>query len=165
MPPLPPPTGPTSWDTVYIALRRRQYGPLKACQEANEITGESRVCTALGREPRPLLYCGCNSDKESEAATWLREKGDGYRAGSDKLAHCYAYCVAASWLGPLAPLLNLQHGFNDDDPADTEANRTGLNLGMSPELLTYAPRKCPLFFTEHPGWRSARARLNPERAF
>jgi RHS repeat-associated protein len=118
---------PMDWDALYNQMRDSDhYSPLKACQEANRQLGQSKPCSSLGRAPEPKLYCGCSYSKILAAAQWLRQTGDGRPAGSDKLAHCYAFCVAASWYTSLVAFFA-----NDSDPNDIAANMTGSVLGMT----------------------------------
>jgi len=124
-----------TWDQTYERLRDREnYGPLKACEEANKIHGTSKSCSALGRDPKPKLYCGCSYSKILDAANWLRHNADGRPAGADKLAHCYAFCVGSFWYG------NITRFYTDDsDPEDVEANKKGISIGLG---WTFNPCSC-----------------------
>jgi hypothetical protein len=103
--------------------------------------GKSITCSSLGYKPEPDLYCGCRTDKIREAARSIREQGDNVPGalgvgiiGADKLAHCYAYCVAAYWwYVPVA--FYSWTGVTADDAEDVAANQAGFDLGKGKRLF------------------------------
>jgi len=130
------------WKSCYLKFRRdSKFGPKKACDKTNEELGDNQSCSSLGCSMEPSLYAGPRRSRIEQDALWLRLTGDGdlggITLGADKLAHCYAFCVATSYYYfPLATYYSMRQwaGMEDSDPEDTAANEAGFNIGRANAL-------------------------------
>lgn len=126
------------FDCVYVLLHTKyQYGPQRACNDANRICGSHVVCGPCGPGlPGFPKAPGCTDglDRVKEFLDFLHGKAGqeacGGHQGFDKLAHCYANCMAVLCAGGWGVLYCRYQERDETDPEDVLANQLGRGIGF-----------------------------------